>query len=159
MTEKPEQIAGYLDLTNNTLSTFLDAHSAWATRLLRYAKASFDIVAKPYGLTTTPAALMNENLERTNSLVELSKEQIQSTGTAVVELGDKLVNQANTWQETAQHGADELQKVLVANLDLVKERTEAQMDRFAKPQAPASRNTSSSHRRTTPTRPKKSRKA
>ncbi|MDQ6931648.1 MAG: hypothetical protein M3160_00570 [Candidatus Eremiobacteraeota bacterium] len=135
MTPKSDQTTGYLNLTNEALTTVLEAQSAWTARLLRYAKASFDVVAKPYGLATTPAACVSENMERANSLIELSKEEMRATGNAAVQLGDKLIDHANTWQETAAEGAEELQKTLVSNLDALKERTEQHVDRFSKPHA------------------------
>ncbi len=163
MTQKFDESTGYLNLTNQAFTTVLEAQSAWTARMLRYAKASFDVVAKPYGLATNPAAVMTDNVQRATSLVELSKEEMRANGTAAAELGDKLIDHANTWQETVAQGAEELQKIFLSNLDALKERTEQHSDRFAQPQA-ASRNgaaASSAHRqqRTAATSRKRSRKA
>jgi len=163
MAQTFDRSTDYLNLTNEALTTLLEAQSAWTTRALRYAKASFDIVTKPYAMAANPAAVINENVERANSLVALSKEEMRASGSAVVELGDKLIEHTNTWQETVAQGADEIHKALLSNLDAIKERTEQQADRFSQGQA-TSRNgatASSVHGRahTAAARRKHSRKA
>ncbi len=134
MTDKPDQTAGYLDLANQTFKTYLDAQSAWITRTLRYGKTGFEVVAKPYGFPTTPAALSNETLERVNSLVELRNEHVLATANTAVELGHKLADLAHAWQETVAQGAEELNKAFLSNLDAMKERTEQRIGEFAKMQ-------------------------
>ncbi len=162
MTPKSDQTTGYLNMTNEALTTVLEAQSAWTARLLRYAKASFDVIGKPYGLAANPAAFLNEHVDRANSLVELSKEEMRATGSAAVQLGNKLIDHANTWQETATQGAEELQKTFVSNLDAVKERTEMQVDRFSKPFGTSANGAATPAKRapqnTAPARGKKSRK-
>lgn len=158
MTQNSDQSTGYLNLTNQAFATVLEAQSAWTARMLRYAQATLDVTAKPYGLATNPAAVLNENVQRATVLVELGKEEIRANGSAAAELGDKLSSHANSWQETAAQGAEELQKMFLSGLDALKERTEQQTDRFTQSQ-PASPNgvagTGAKPRQRTAPRPRK----
>ena len=121
----------YIDLSTKTFELSIEAMTSAANRALEYAKASFDVVAKPYP-AIRPDAIINENFERTGKLVELREQFLHDAGIQYSGLANAAIDHAKAWQETVQRGFQGLGEVMVSNLNYVKEATGHQIDGFTK---------------------------
>ncbi|MBV8727741.1 MAG: hypothetical protein JO233_08140 [Candidatus Eremiobacteraeota bacterium] len=121
----------YIDLSTKTFELSIDAMTSAATRALDYAKASFEVMAKPYS-AIRPDAIVNENFERTGKLLELRDAFLRDASTQYSGLANAAVDHAKAWQETAQRGFQGLGDVMVSNLNYIKEATGHQIDGFTK---------------------------
>jgi hypothetical protein len=121
----------YIDLSSKTFELSIDAMTSTATRALDYAKATFEVIAKPYS-AMRPDAIVNENFERTGKLLELRDAFLRDAGTQYSGLANAAIDHAKAWQETAQRGFQGLGDVMVSNLNYVKEATGHQIDGFTK---------------------------
>jgi len=121
----------YIDLSNKAFELSIDAMTSAATRTLEYAKASFDVLARPYP-AMRPDAIVNENFERSGKLLELREAYLRETGMQYSGLANAAIEHAKAWQETAQRGFQGMGDVMVSNLNYVKEATGHQIDGFTK---------------------------
>ncbi|MBV9148658.1 MAG: hypothetical protein JO024_02245 [Candidatus Eremiobacteraeota bacterium] len=121
----------YIDLSTKTVELSIDAMTSAATRALDYAKATFDVMAKPYS-AMRPDAIVNENFERTGKLLELRDAFLRDASTQYSSIANAAIDHAKAWQETAQRGFQGIGDVMVSNLNYVKEATGHQIDGFTK---------------------------
>ena len=121
----------YIDLSTKTFELSIDAMTSTATRALDYAKATFDVMAKPYS-AMRPDAIINENFERAGKLFELRDKFFREATTQYSGFANATIDHAKAWQETAQRGLQGMGDVMVSNLNYVKEATGHQIDGFTK---------------------------
>ena len=129
----------FIDLSNKSFEAAVEATTATTNRVLGYVKASFDIVSKPYSVTT-PEAFATENFDRTTKLVELRDKYLKETGKHATTVANETLTNAQAWQAATQDGLKGLGDILASNLNFVKETTTKNIDGFTKQVATASKN-------------------
>ena len=129
----------YIDLTNKAFTNSIEITTEATTRVLDYVKASFDVVAKPYAITT-PDAFVRENLDRTTQLVELREKYLKATTSHATQIANSAVTETKVWQDTTQRAMQAFGEVMVSNLNFVKEAAGKQIDGIAKQVVTSSKN-------------------
>lgn len=129
----------YIDLTNKSFEAAVEATTTTTNRVLGYVKASFDIVSKPYAVTS-PEAFATENFDRTAKLVELRDKYLKETGKHAASVANDTLTHAKQWQDSTQEALKGLGDIMASNLNFVKETTTQNMDGFTKQVATASKN-------------------
>ena len=126
----------YIDLSNKSFELAVEATTATTNRILGYVKASFDVVSKPYAVTT-PQEFATENFERTTKLVELRDKYLKETGTHATKLANETVTHAKQWQDSTQKALQGLGEIMASNLSFVQESANKSIDGLAKQVAAA----------------------
>ena len=121
----------YIDLTNKFFTLTVDATTATQKRVLDYVRANFEVMAKPYAMTT-PDQLVRENLDRATALVELRDKYLKETAEHATKFANSTTEHAKAVQETMQAASNTMGQVVASNLNFVKEATATQIDGFTK---------------------------
>ena len=129
----------FIDLSNKSFEAAVEATTTSTNRVLGYVKASFEIVAKPYAVST-PEAFATENFDRTAKLVELRDKYLKETGKHATAVANDTLTHAQAWQAATQDALKGFGEIMASNLNFVKETTTQNIDGFTKQVATASKN-------------------
>ena len=129
----------FIDLSNKSFETAVEASTATSNRVLGYIKATFEVVSKPYTIST-PEAFATENFDRISKLVELRDKYLKETGKHATALANDTLTNAKNWQDSTQDALKGLGEIMASNLNFVKETTTQNFDGFTKQVATASKN-------------------
>jgi len=129
----------FIDLSNKSFEAAVEATTTTTNRVLGYVKASFDVVSKPYAVTS-PEAFATENFDRTAKLVELRDKYLKETGKHASAVANDTLTHAKQWQDSTQEALKGLGDIMASNLNFVKETTTQNIDGFSKQVATASKN-------------------
>ena len=121
----------YIDLTNKVITAAIDATTTNNKRVLDYARATFDVLAKPY-TATGPDAFVRENFDRASALIELRDKFLKDTTEHATNIANASTEHFKAVQTSAQQAATGVSEALVKNLNFVKEAAGKQIDGFTK---------------------------
>jgi hypothetical protein len=110
----------YVELSGQTYALWIDAISAANHRYLGYVKSLYDIGSRPYASSAVETNV-RENFERAHQVVELTVNELQTTGQKTAKLQD-------SWM----HSLRGLLKTGISNISYVKDTAETSLDGFAK---------------------------
>lgn len=129
----------FIDLSDASFEAAVEATTTSTNRVLGYIKASFEVVGKPYSVTTAQE-FATENLDRTAKLVELRDKYLKETGKHAATVASETLTHAQTWQAATQDALKGFGEIMASNLTFVKETTAQNIDGFTKQVASASKN-------------------
>jgi len=121
----------YIDLTQKFVTLTIEATTATQKRTLDYVRANFEIMAKPYAMTT-PDQMVRENFDRTTALVELRDKYLKETTDHATKLANTTADHMKTVQEVVGQATNSMRDVVASNLNFVKDATTTQIDGFTK---------------------------
>jgi hypothetical protein len=131
MEDKGIRTPSYVELSSQAYGMFVEAYAAANQRALAYMKSLYEIASKPYP-TTGPEAFVSERFDRAHQIVDLTVNEMQTTGQKNVEFAEKLFAHTAKVQESATQALRGVMQTSVANLSYVKDATETSFDGFAK---------------------------
>ena len=126
-----EQTASYMELSSQSYTLFVDAMSAYNRRSLEYAKNVWEIASRPYASTAIETTV-RENFDRTNQLVSLTINELQTTGQKAAEFGEKVASHSAKVQESLVHSMKGLVEAGLSNANYAKETATQSFDEMTK---------------------------
>ena len=121
----------YLDLSSQAYALFVDAFASANQRALDYSKSLYEIASRPYASTAIETAA-RENFDRTNQVVTLTVDAMQTNGQKTAEFAQKLVAHGAKVQESYVATMRGLASAGVSNMNFVKEAAGQQADDMVK---------------------------
>jgi hypothetical protein len=121
----------YVELSGQTYALWIDAISAANHRYLGYVKSLYDIGSRPYASSAVETNV-RENFERAHQVVELTVNELQTTGQKTAEFSEKLATHTAKLQDSWMHSLRGLLKTGISNISYVKDTAETSLDGFAK---------------------------
>ena len=121
----------YLELSSQTYGTLVDAFASANQRTLEYAKSFWEIASRPYA-SLSPENVVRDNFERSNHLVALTVEELQSRGRASADLATKMGAHYAKLQDSYVASLRGLMNTGISNANFVKETATQQFDEMGK---------------------------
>jgi uncharacterized protein YnzC (UPF0291/DUF896 family) len=123
--------SSYAELSTEAYTLFVDAFAAANQRVLDYSKSIWQILSRPYSSSAIENAL-RENLDRTNQIVSLTIDELQTEGQKAAEFAEKFAAHSAKLQETYVQSLRGVVDTGVSNLKYIKDVAEKQLDDAAK---------------------------
>ena len=121
----------YVELSSQTYGLLVDAAAAANHRYLGYVKSLYEIVSRPYASSAVETNV-RENFDRAHQVVELTVNELQTSGQKTAEFAEKFVAHGAKLQDSWVQGFRGLLKTGISNMTYVKDATETSFDGFAK---------------------------
>jgi hypothetical protein len=121
----------YVELSSQTYGLFVDAVASANHRYLGYMKSLYEIASRPYASSAVETNV-RENFERAHQVVELTVNELQTSGQKGAEFAEKLVSHAAKVQDSWVQGFRGALKTGISNMSYVKDAAETSFDGFAK---------------------------
>ena len=117
----------YVELSAHAYTLFVDAFASANQRALEYSKSLYEITSRPYASTAIETAA-RENFDRTNQVIALTVDQMQTNGQKTAEFAQKLVAHGAKVQESYVAAMRGLVNSGISNMNFVKETADRQVD-------------------------------
>ena len=121
----------YVDLSTQAYTLFVDAFASANKRALDYAKSLYEIASRPYASTAIETAA-RENFDRSNQIIALTVDHMQTSGQKSSEFAQKLLAQGAKVQDSYVAAMRGIVNTGVSNLNFVKETADQQVDAMVK---------------------------
>ncbi len=121
----------YVDLSRQTYSLFVEAFATANQRYLGYMKSLYEIASRPYASSTVETTV-REGFERAHQIVDLTVNEMQTSGHKSTELAEKVAAHGAMLQDSWTQGLRGALKTGISNISYVKDAAETSFDGFAK---------------------------